>query len=127
MCNRAIWKKPRLEHVALAAMTASDLTGQDVGALGLRPSLRVRVPEHVVYREFPEQSVVLNLDKGDYHGLNRTASVAFALLASGETLAAVAQALSKRYRLSSAQAQTDVSRLCASLLQRGLLERVEPD
>jgi hypothetical protein len=85
------------------------------------------VPGHVVYREFPEQSVVLNLDRGDYHGLTRSASVAFALLASGETLAAVAQALSKRYRLSSAQAQTDVSRLCASLLQRGLLERAGPD
>ena len=108
-------------------MTASDLTGQDVGALGLRPSLRVRVPEYVVYREFPEQSVVLNLDKGDYHGLNRSASVAFALLASGETLVTVAQALSTRYRLSSVQAQTDVFRLCASLLERGLVEHAGPD
>jgi coenzyme PQQ synthesis protein D (PqqD) len=108
-------------------MTASDLTGQEVDALGVRPSLRVRVPEHVVYREFPEQSVVLNLEKGHYHGLNRSGSVAFALLASGETLATVAQALSTRYRLSSAHAQRDVSRLCASLLERGLLERADPD
>jgi hypothetical protein len=108
-------------------MTARDLTGQEVDARGVRPTLRVRVPEHVVYREFPEQSVVLNLDRGNYHGLNRTASMAFALLASGETPAAVAQALSKRYRLSSTQAQRDVSRLCASLLERGLLERAEPD
>jgi Coenzyme PQQ synthesis protein D (PqqD) len=108
-------------------MTARDLTGQEVDALGVRPSLRVRVPEHVVYREFPEQSVVLNLEKGHYHGLNRSGSVAFALLASGETLATVAQALSTRYRLSSAHAQRDVSRLCASLLERGLLERADPD
>lgn len=108
-------------------MTASDLTGQEVDAFGLRPSLRVRVPEHVVYRAFPEQSVVLNLDRGDYHGLNRSASVAFALLADGETLGAVAQALSERYRLSSELAHADVSRLCASLLERGLLERAEPD
>jgi hypothetical protein len=107
-------------------MTPQDRTGQEVEALGLRPSLRVRVPEHVVYREFPEQSVVLNLDKGHYHGLNRSGSVVFALLANGETLATVAQALSKRYRLSPAQAQTDVSRLCASLLERGLLEPAEP-
>lgn len=108
-------------------MTASDLTGQEVDAFGLRPSLRVRVPEHVVYREFPEQSVVLNLGRGDYHGLNRSASVAFTLLANGATLGTVAKALSERYRLSSAQAQLDVSRLCASLLERGLLERVQAD
>src|SRR5689334_19551783 len=108
-------------------MTASDLTGQEVDALGVRPSLRVRVPEHVVYREFPEQSVVLNLDKGDYHGLNRSASMVFTLLANGETLATAAEALSQRYRLSSVQAHRDVLRLCASLLERGLLERAEPD
>src|ERR1700760_3329966 len=107
-------------------MTARDLRRQDVGALGLRPSLRVRVPAYVVYREFPEQSVVLNLERGHYHGLNRSGSVMFALLANGETLAAVAQAVSERYRLSPAQAERDVSRLCDSLLERGLLEPAPP-
>lgn len=107
-------------------MTARDQRRQDVGALGVHPSLRVRVPENVVYREFPEQSVVLNLERGHYHGLNRSGSVMFALLASGETLAAVAQTVSKRYRLSPAQAEEDVSRLCVSLLERGLVERVAP-
>ena len=97
-----------------------------MGAPDLRPPIRVRVPDHVVYREFPEQSVVLNLERGHYHGLNRSASVMFALLASGETLAAVSQQMSKRYRLSPAQAERDVSRLCESLLERGLFERVEP-
>lgn len=107
-------------------MTAGDQTGQEVGALAVRPSLRVRVPENVVYREFPEQSVVLNLERGHYHGLNRTGAVMFALLAGGETLAAVAQTIAQRYRLSPAQAERDVSRLCVSLLERGLVERVEP-
>jgi Coenzyme PQQ synthesis protein D (PqqD) len=106
-------------------MTAWDQRGQGAGALGIRPSLRVRVPDHVVYREFPEQSVVLNLQRGHYHGLNRSGSVMFALLAGGETLAAVAQIVSKRYRLSQAQAERDVSRLCVSLRERGLFERVE--
>jgi hypothetical protein len=108
-------------------MAARDLTGHEVAALGVRPSLRVRVPVHVVFREFPEQSVVLNLDRGHYHGLNRSGSMMFALLASGETLAAVSDAVSKRYRLSPAQAQRDVSRLCVSMLERGLLEPAEPD
>jgi hypothetical protein len=108
-------------------MAARDLTGHEVAAPGVRPSLRVRVPDHVVFREFPEQSVVLNLDRGHYHGLNQSGSMIFALLASGETLAAVADEVSKRYRLSPAQAQRDVSRLCVSMLERGLLEPAEPD
>jgi hypothetical protein len=108
-------------------MAARDQTGHEVAALGLRPSLRVRVPDHVVFREFPEQSVVLNLDQGYYHGLNRSGSLIFAMLANGETLAAAAHAVSKRYRLSPDQAQRDVGRLCASLLERGLLERAGPE
>lgn len=108
-------------------MAAGDLIGHEVAALELRASLRMRVPEHVVFREFPEQSVVLNLDQGYYHGLNRSGSLMFALLAKGETLAAVARAVAERYRLSSEQARRDVDRLCASLLERGLLERAEPE
>jgi hypothetical protein len=107
-------------------MTAGDQRGQNSGALAVRPSLRVRVPDHVVYREFPEQSVVLNLERGHYHGLNRSGSVMFALLAGGETVAAVAQTVAKRYRLPPAQAERDVSRLCVALLERGLCEPVEP-
>ena len=34
----------------------------------------VRVPDHVVYRDFAEQTVVLNLRTGRYHGLNETSS-----------------------------------------------------
>lgn len=108
-------------------MAARDLTGHEVAALGLRPSLRVRVPDHVVFREFPEQSVVLNLDRGHYHGLNRSGSMMFALLASGETVGAVAEAVCERYRLPPEQAQQDVSRLCATLLEQGLLERAQPE
>ena len=51
----------------------------------------------------------------------------FALLASGETVGAVAEAVSERYRLPPTQAQKDVSRLCESLLERGLLERAQPE
>ncbi len=32
-----------------------------------------RMPAHVVYREFPAEVVLLNLQTGRYHGLNPTA------------------------------------------------------
>ena len=40
------------------------LSREDV--LAARPS----VPEHVVYREFVQETVILNLETGTYHGLN---------------------------------------------------------
>ena len=36
--------------------------------------LAVRVPDHVVYRDFAEQTVALNLHTGRYHGLNETSA-----------------------------------------------------
>ena len=33
----------------------------------------IRVPHHVVYRDFVSETVVLNLQTGCYHGLNPTA------------------------------------------------------
>lgn len=32
---------------------------------------QARVPRHVVYRDFVNETVVLNLETGTYHGLNR--------------------------------------------------------
>jgi len=34
---------------------------------------QIRVPEHVVYRRFAAETVVLNLETGQYYGLNGTA------------------------------------------------------
>ena len=42
--------------------------------------LRVTIPEHVVFRTFVEETVVLNLEAGAYHGLNRTAGRMLELL-----------------------------------------------
>jgi hypothetical protein len=50
----------------------------------------VSVPDHVVYREFPAETVFLNLETGLYHGLNPTAG---RMLAALEGSATVAEAL----------------------------------
>ena len=43
-------------------------------------SARVKIPSHVVYREFPAETVILNLETGQYHGLNRTGGAILASL-----------------------------------------------
>ena len=55
--------------------------------------LAVRVPEHVVYRDFAEQTVALNLHTGRYHGLNETSAAMLEALREAPTVAAAAQRL----------------------------------
>ena len=53
--------------------------------------LAVSVPEHVVYRDFAEQTVALNLQTGRYHGLNETAVTMLDALREAPTVAAAAE------------------------------------
>ena len=55
--------------------------------------LAVCVPEHVVYRDFAEQTVALNLQTGRYHGLNPTAAAMVDALREAPNVAAAAERL----------------------------------
>jgi hypothetical protein len=84
--------------------------------------LAVCVPEHVVYRDFAEQTVALNLQTGRYHGLNETAATMLAALREGPTVAAAAERLAREWDVSAAVLLADLRELCESLERRGLLE-----
>ena len=58
--------------------------------------LVVRVPDHVVYRDFAEQTVALNLQTGRYHGLNQTAAAMLGALREAPSVAAAAAAARAR-------------------------------
>lgn len=82
----------------------------------------VRVPEHVVHRAFPAETVLLNLETGRYHGLNPTGGRMLELL---EELGAVAEAavqVADEYGQPLEVVQNDLCRLCADLAKRGLIE-----
>jgi hypothetical protein len=84
---------------------------------------RMRLPEHVVYRNFGEETVVLNLDTGMYHGLNRTAALMLDLLTGSETVAeAVERAMSELGQRREV-IERDLLGLCRTLGDRGLIER----
>lgn len=91
----------------------------------VRPESRLRIPEHVVYRDFPAQTVVLNLRTGKYHGLNPTAGGMLAALDRSSSVAAAARAVADRYSKPQADVERDLCELCARLLDRGLVERVD--
>jgi hypothetical protein len=93
----------------------------------VRPEMRVRVPRHVVHRDFPAQTVILNLETGKYHGLNPTAGQMLSALETGETVAAAAKVVATKMNMPIADVERDLCELCFSLLERGLVQPVDPD
>jgi hypothetical protein len=87
---------------------------------------RVRVPQHVVFREFPAETVVLNLQTEQYHGLNPTAGTMLTELGRSNSVSEAAEAVARRFERTEDQVRGDVLGLCAQLLERGLIEIV-PD
>lgn len=85
-------------------------------------SAKLRVPQHVVYRAFPTETVVLNLQTGKYHGLNPTAGRMLETLVQTGSVAAAAAAAAEDYERPLEETEEDVCRLCEALLERGLIE-----
>jgi Coenzyme PQQ synthesis protein D (PqqD) len=83
---------------------------------------RIKVPQHVVYRSFPSETVVLNLQTGKYHGLNATAGRMLEELERASRAADAAVVLAELYGQPRAVLEQDVCELCQSLLERGLIE-----
>lgn len=85
----------------------------------------VRLPQHVVYRSFPGETVVLNLTTGKYHGLNVTAAQILDEFEKGRTPREAAAAIAERYGHDEREVQADVVTLCRHLLERQLIEVVD--
>jgi hypothetical protein len=82
----------------------------------------VRVPDHVVFRSFPGETVALNLNTGRYHGLNPVAgSMIEALQRSGDIEAAAMQ-IAAEYEKPPETVRADLLLLCEELSERGLIE-----
>ena len=84
---------------------------------------RVRVPEHVVYRDFGDETVILNLRSGTYHGLNETAATMLGVLGESSTVAEAIDRLIDEYGVEREVMERDVLDLCNALAERDLIER----
>ena len=84
---------------------------------------RVSVPEHVVYRDFPDETVILNLETGKYHGLNATAARILEVLDSGVLVRDAIDTLARDYEQPRDLIERDVLALCTALHERGLIEQ----
>jgi Coenzyme PQQ synthesis protein D (PqqD) len=82
-----------------------------------------RVPDHVVSRSFEAETMLLNLDSGQYHGLNPTGGRWLELLdeADGDAGEAVRR-LADECGVSADEITPDIAAFCSALRQRGLIE-----
>ncbi|HET9184599.1 MAG TPA: PqqD family protein [Solirubrobacterales bacterium] len=86
----------------------------------------VRVPNTVVHRSFPSETIVLDLNAGVYHGLNHVAGRMLELLGERGRVRDVANRMAEEFDASPTEIQRDLCLLCQELLDRGLIELVEP-
>jgi Coenzyme PQQ synthesis protein D (PqqD) len=84
--------------------------------------LRARIPEHVVHRDFPGETVVLNVETGQYHGLNATAGRMLTALEGADSIGSAVIALAREFGMPRTEIERDLSGLCLALADRGLVE-----
>jgi hypothetical protein len=84
--------------------------------------ITVTIPEHVVFRAFAAETVALNIDTGQYHGLNPVAGRMFATLQEIPDLRLAAQALAEEFEQPLERIERDLRAFCDDLASRGLLE-----
>ncbi len=86
------------------------------------PSVRFAIPQHVASRAFPTEMILLNLNTGQYHGLNPTGGRMYEVLGECGHLDEAAARLSGEFGQPLEAVASDLRDLCAGLVERGLLE-----
>ena len=94
---------------------------RDITPAAMLLQARVRVPQEVVFRSFPKETVVLNLETGLYHGINPTGGRMLETLAKVGSVSEAATALAAQYEVPPEELQADLCGFCEALLERGLL------
>jgi hypothetical protein len=84
----------------------------------------VRVHPSTLHRELQGEGVLLQLDSGEYFGLDEVAQRMWELIAEHGDLAVVQQALVQEYDADPETLWADLQRLVGELVDRGLLEVV---
>jgi hypothetical protein len=83
---------------------------------------RISIPSDVLFHEVDGQAVILNLESGQYYGLDETGSRMWALLAEHGQLELVYQNLLEEYNVEPEQLQGDLLKLMDELASQGLVK-----
>jgi hypothetical protein len=90
--------------------------------LSISFSARVVVPPHVLLQQVGEESVLLNLEKECYFGLDPVGTRMWEALTKANTVEAACQELLSAYDVDEQRLRQDLEKLIESLVKNGLLE-----
>lgn len=89
---------------------------------GIDAKTSLRRTERAVHGELPEETVLLDVDKGAAVRLNATGAWCWRRLAEPRRVGDLADGLAQEFGVESARALEDVREFASELLDRGLLE-----
>ena len=82
----------------------------------------VHVPAHVVFRDMAQETVLLNIQTGRYHGIDPIGGRFFELMRGGTALGGVASQLAGEYKQPIERIQQDLAAFCDQMSELGLIE-----
>ncbi len=83
---------------------------------------RASIPPHVVYRAFAAETVILNLETGQYHGLNATGGRMLELLDRCDSIEEALAAFAADHGKQPADVEEEIGVFCTRLFERGLID-----
>lgn len=86
--------------------------------------MRVRRLDDVLETEIDEETVMMDIEKGSYFGLNPTGSKIWTLLAEPVVIGDLCDRLTEEFKVPQEQCEEQVVRFLENLLERGLLKVV---
>jgi hypothetical protein len=82
---------------------------------------RIRLSENVAHRSFGEETVLLNLDTGQYHGLRGSGGRMLEVLVAQSDLDESARQIAAEFDAPLEKVRHDIQVLCEALEQRALV------
>lgn len=89
---------------------------------GVDVAARIRIPQHVVHRAFATETVMLNLQTGQYHGIDPVGARMLEVLVTSASLRDAASVLAAEQRCERAQLEVVLGRFCRRLADRDLVK-----
>ena len=83
---------------------------------------RVTVPDHVVHRALPHETVLLNVTTSTYHAVDEIGGRFFEVIVSAPSLEAASAELAQEYQQPVTRIETDLTTFCRDLRQLDLIE-----
>jgi hypothetical protein len=88
--------------------------------------MKYDLPDYVKIRELDGEAVLLNLDSEKYFGLDEVGTSMIRALTSGRTVEEACASLLEQYDVDPDTLKSDLDRLIAKLLDKGLIQASRP-